>query len=60
MRTPTELRELIQLILIEEMNKMNFDALRSEPENIVPKFIEDISNRLAEVCSDEIIFRRKY
>ena len=60
MRTPQEFKELVQLVLVEEMNRMNFDMLRTEPENTVPKFVEDVSNRLSEVCLDEIAFRRKY
>lgn len=59
MRSPQELRELIQMILVEEMNKTDYKLFTTEPENVVPKFIEDLSNRLSEVCIDEISFRRK-
>ncbi len=58
MRTPAEIKERIMLLLIEEMNKS--PQMLSEPENAVPKFLEDVSNKLAELVLDEISFRRKY
>lgn len=60
MRTPQEFRDLIEMVLVEEINRTNFDMLRSEPENVLPKFINEVANRLAEVCQDEIAFRRNY
>lgn len=60
MRTPQEFKDLIEIVLVEEINRTNFNMLRSEPENVVPKFISEVTNRLSEVCQDEIAFRRKY
>lgn len=60
MRTPRELTDLIEIILVEEINRTNFNMLRTEPENVLPKFISEVANRLSEVCQDEIAFRRKY
>ncbi len=60
MRTPQELKDLIEMVLVEEINRTNFDMIRTEPENVLPKFIRETANRMAEICLDEIAFRRKY
>ncbi len=60
MRTPQEFKDLIEMVLIEEINRTNFDMMRTEPENILPKFVGETANRIAEICLDEISFRRKY
>lgn len=60
MRTPQEFKDLIEIVLVEEINRTNFELLRKEPENVLPKFINEVANRLSEVCQDEIAFRRKY
>ena len=57
MRSPEEIKERVLLLLIEEINKT--PNLTKEPENIMPKFLEDVSNRLTELCLDEISFQRK-
>jgi hypothetical protein len=59
MRTPQEFRDLIEIVLVEEINRTNFDMLKSEPENVLPKFIEQVANRVSEICLDELAFRRK-
>ncbi len=58
MRSPDEIRERILLTLIEEMNK--YPHLIAEPEQVVPKFLETVSNKLSELVLDEISFKRKY
>ncbi len=58
MRTPEEIKERVMMLLVEEMNKS--PQLLTEPENAVPKFLEDVSNKVVELVLDEISFRRKY
>jgi len=58
MRTPDQIKERVTMLLIDEINKM--PNLLQEPENILPKFIKDVSDKLTEICLDEISFRRKY
>ena len=56
MRTETEIRERIQLAIIEEMNKQDF----SEPENTVPAFIQKLTEKITEITLDEILYRKRF
>jgi len=58
MRTPNQIKERVMLLLIEEINKQ--PNLMKEPENAIPKFLDEVSNKLSELVLDEISFRRKY
>ncbi len=58
MRTPDQIKERVTMLLVEEMNKA--PQLLTEPENAVPKFLEDVSSKIVELVLDEISFRRKY
>ncbi len=60
MRTSEEMKERILLTLIEEVNKVNFKTLAAEPENLLPQFLQDVTNRIHELCQDEITFRRRF
>ena len=58
MRSPDQIKERVMMLLVEEINKS--PNLMKEPENVLPKFLEDVSNKLSELVLDEISFRRKY
>lgn len=59
MRTPDQVRERITMLLVEEINRVGFKKMEEEPENTVPKFIEDLASELTELVLDEISFGRK-
>lgn len=60
MRTEDQIRERIRFALIEEIGDKDFKNLATEPENIIPAFIERVTNRVLEVTLDEIAFNRRY
>ena len=57
MRTPSQIRERVMMLLVEEINRT--PNLMKEPENYITKFLEDVSAKLTELCLDEISFQRK-
>lgn len=59
MRTPEEIADLIRLTIVEEIQVNNLIS-QGEPENWVPKYIENLTNRLTELVLDEVAFKRKY
>ncbi len=59
MRSQEELKDLIVMLLVEEINKVGFKRMEEEPENVLPKFVDDLSNRIVEVILDEIAFGRR-
>lgn len=59
MRTSEEIRERIQLAIIEEIQSSNV-LNQKEPENAVPSFVTKLSNLLTEITLDEIEIRRRY
>lgn len=58
MRSPEEIRERIQLAVIEEIQATNLISQR-EPENYIPKFIDNLTQKLTEITLDEITFRKR-
>lgn len=60
MRSPDEIRERLHLALVEEINNTNLVNMANEPENIIPVFIERVTNKVLEITLDEIEFRRRY
>ncbi len=57
MRTPEEIADRIRATIIEEIQATNL-ITRAEPENYIPKFVENLTIRLSELCLDEICFKR--
>lgn len=57
-RSPEEIQDRIRSVIIEEIQVTNLIAQR-EPENYIPRFIENLTNRIQEVVLDEITFRRR-
>lgn len=56
MRTESEIRERIRMMLVENLN--NLPDILKEPENQFPEFLEKLTNHLHEIIVDEIAFRR--
>ncbi len=56
MRSSENIREQVMLLLVEEINKTNF----REPENSVPHFLEEVTNKLHEFIIDELTFGKIY
>lgn len=56
-RSEEQIRERIRLTIIEEIQATNLITQR-EPENWLPRFIDLLTNRLAELTMDEITFRK--
>lgn len=59
MRTANEIKERIQLAIIEEIQSSNV-LNQKEPENVIPNFVVKLSNLLTEITLDEIEIRRRY
>jgi hypothetical protein len=57
MRNPTEIKDRIQLAIIEEINSK--PLVIYEIENFIPVFVNKLTNKLTELCLDEISFGRK-
>lgn len=59
-RTPEEIRERIQLAIIEQINSYDFNTIIKEPENLVPILIKSLTDKITEITLDEITFRRRF
>lgn len=59
MRTEEDIRIRIEQTIVEEIQATNLITQR-EPENYLPRFVETLANRLAEVVLDEIAARRRF
>lgn len=59
MRTTDQIRERIQLSIIEVINNTSLQSMYAEPENAVPAFVEKLTNAVTEITLDEITFRRR-
>ncbi len=57
MRNPEQIKERIQLAIIEEIQNTN---LLKEPENYISVFIENLTKKITEVTLDEIEFRKRF
>lgn len=53
MRSKTALKERIEMLVVEEINVTNLIA-QAEPENWVPKFVQNLTNRIHEILLDEL------
>lgn len=56
MRTEQQIKDRVQMAIIEEMQSTNF----TEPENTIPKFIENLTHKINEIILDEIMMRRRF
>lgn len=54
MRTESEIRDRIQMAIVEEMQTINF--LR-DPENWVSEFLDSLTDKITTITLDEITFR---
>jgi hypothetical protein len=59
MRTEAEIHDRIEMSIVEAINKSNFAALKTEPENFIPMFVKTLADQLTEVTLDEITFRKR-
>jgi len=57
MRNPEEIKERIQLAIIEEIQSTN---LLKEPKNYMQLFINNLSEKITEITLDEILFRKRF
>ena len=57
MRNPDQIKERIQLAIIEEIQNTN---LLKEPENYMMQFINNLSEKITEITLDEILFRKRF
>lgn len=58
MRSTEEIKERVELAIVEAINKRS--ELVNEPENLIPVFIQNLTNTITEIVLDEIEFRRRY
>lgn len=58
MRSTEEIKERVELAIVEAINKRS--QLVNEPENLIPAFIQNLTNTITEIVLDEIEFRRRY
>lgn len=58
MRTPDEIADRVRHTIIEEIQANNLLA-QGEPENWIPRYIENLTNRLTELVLDEIAFGKR-
>lgn len=52
------IRERIERAIVEEINITNLIA-QNEPEVFIPKFIQELTNRIHELVIDEIVYGRR-
>ena len=58
MRTEKQIRERIQMAIIEEVQVTNLIS-QQEPENFIPRFIESLTNTINDIVLDEIMMRKR-
>lgn len=59
MRSEEQIKERIELAIIEQINKMDLTVVLNEPENMIPAFVRLLTERVHEICIDEIMFRKR-
>lgn len=52
------IKERIELVIVEEINVTNL-ITQGEPENWVPRFITNLTNRISEIVADEFAYRTR-
>lgn len=58
MRTEQQIKERVQLVIIEEIQATNL-ITQGEPENYIPRFVSNLTERINELVLDEIMMRRR-
>ena len=59
MRTEKQIKDRIEMAIIEEVQVTNLIA-QQEPENYMPRFIENLSSKIHEIVLDEIMMRKRF
>lgn len=57
-RTEEEIRERIEMAVTEEMNTVNI-ITQGEPERWVPLFVKFLTDKVHDICMDEIRYRKR-
>ncbi len=53
MKPQSAIRDRVEKVIVEEINITNLIAQR-EPENYIPKFVQNLTERITEIIQDEV------